>query len=163
MNCNRALIGKKISHLTILDYVVEHRPGNTKSKSYFVCQCDCEKQSIKKVECSALKMGAVKGCGCGYHRKKLPFQSSKKYLLLIYKKNSLRRKIGFNIPEEDFFRLTSDNCYYCGAKPSISAIPFSIKRDKSKMNGIYLYNGIDRIDNNKPYEIGNVRTCCSNM
>ena len=36
-------------------------------------------------------------------------------------------------------------------------------QDKSrKMNGDYIYNGLDRIDPSKGYELTNIVTCCEN-
>ena len=49
---------------------------------------------------------------------------------------------------------SSMNCFYCGQLPS---------REKVTRgnNGSFVYNGIDRKDNNKGYSIDNVVSCCS--
>ena len=50
--------------------------------------------------------------------------------------------------------LTKGNCYYCGASPS------TLIRPGVYSSSIYTYNGIDRLDNEKGYELGNVVSCC---
>jgi hypothetical protein len=43
------------------------------------------------------------------------------------------------------------NCWYCGEPP---------RSKRVKKGWTYLYNGIDRIDNNKGYVPGNSISCC---
>jgi hypothetical protein len=58
------------------------------------------------------------------------------------------------LSKEEFKILTKQNCYYCGVEPLQEAKPANLK------NGIYLYNGIDRKDDNIGYEINNCVTSC---
>ena len=58
----------------------------------------------------------------------------------IYKKNAKKRNIDFNLTKEDFYFLTQQKCHYCGDMKE--------------------YNGIDRIDSNKGYELNNCVPCC---
>ena len=70
-----------------------------------------------------------------------------------YKKTAKRRGHNWDLTEEQFKKITQKDCYYCGAKPNnITKYP--------NCNGIYIYNGIDRIDNTKGYTIDNVVPCC---
>ena len=92
------------------------------------------------------------GCHCGAIRYRVTVRSrdgvecnctmcaKKGYLHLI-------------VPEEDFELLTQEDCFYCGRKPE------SISRGHEY--GEYIYNGIDRIDNKKGYNVKNCVTCCS--
>jgi|SRR3990167_7313456 len=73
-----------------------------------------------------------------------------------YKFRSMIKQRDFLLSKEDFKKLTSSVCFYCNKKPSKS-----FSKDYDRYNGSYKYNGIDRIDNNKGYEIGNCVTCCS--
>lgn len=154
----KKLIGEKYSHLTILDHV--YIVKNNRGKHHFICKCDCDLGSIKTVACDAILKGLVTGCGCSRYRSFPPFQSSKNYLWQRYVKNAIRRDIGFNLSKEDFFTMISANCFYCGKEPTDVAIPSHMRKSNSLMNGYYKYNGIDRIDSNKPYEVKNIQTCC---
>lgn len=61
----------------------------------------------------------------------------------------------FELTNPEFRKLTSSSCYYCGS------IPSKIKNTSSGLEwGKYIYNGIDRIDNNIGYVIGNCVSCC---
>ena len=57
-----------------------------------------------------------------------------------YKKGAKIRNLEFSLTKEEFYKLTSQPCYYCG----------EIKE----------YNGIDRIDSKKGYTIDNCVPCC---
>lgn len=57
----------------------------------------------------------------------------------------------FNLSEDYFFSLITNNCEYCGSPPSLENI--------HKKHKIFL-NGVDRINNNLGYINGNVKTCC---
>ncbi len=67
---------------------------------------------------------------------------SPKHLRGLYIQSAKKRGISFAIPLNIFEKLINQECIYCGK----SAIT---KR-----------NGIDRIDNNKGYEIDNIVSCC---
>ena len=54
---------------------------------------------------------------------------------------------------EYFVELTSQNCSYCGSAPS------NLRVSRSG-NCSYLYNGIDRVSNDKGYVTGNCAPCC---
>lgn len=79
---------------------------------------------------------------------------AKNSILLGYKASASRRGYKFNLSKEDFCFLVDQPCKYCGTLQSNSY-------EISSKKGIYKYNGIDRIDNNIGYEIGNVVTCCT--
>ena len=70
-----------------------------------------------------------------------------------YKSSSKRKKIVFELSEEQFREITQMNCYYCGAKPNNVARSFHSRRN-------YVYGGLDRVDNTKGYTIDNVVPCC---
>lgn len=84
--------------------------------------------------------------------------ASKTVLFGSYKTSSKKRKIKFELTKEQFIKLTSSDCHYCGEKPSQK---FLGKRLLGRgIGSIYYYNGIDRLDPKKGYEIGNVVSCC---
>jgi hypothetical protein len=59
-----------------------------------------------------------------------------------YKKNALTKNREFSLTFGECERLFVGRCYYCGEPP------------KSKLNGI------DRVENDQGYHIGNVVSCC---
>lgn len=71
-----------------------------------------------------------------------------------YKRNARQRKIEFYLSEFEFREITSSNCHYCNSNPSQNMGLFF------KKTGDYIHNGIDRIDSNESYKIGNVVPCC---
>lgn len=71
-----------------------------------------------------------------------------------YRSGSSRRNLIFDLTPEEAFKLFIDECFYCGAEPS------KVSRATST-SPQFLYNGIDRYDNEKGYYMGNVVTCCT--
>lgn len=68
------------------------------------------------------------------------------------KASAKRRQIGFTLDFEETCDLILSPCAYCGSDGS----------NELSYNGMQMrYNGIDRIDSAKPYEAGNVVSCCS--
>jgi len=65
---------------------------------------------------------------------------------------SLRQHV-FELTPDDFRALTKQPCYYCGVEPA------QIKRTPGSA-GNYVYNGIDRRDNNLGYTVQNCVSAC---
>lgn len=59
---------------------------------------------------------------------------------------------GCRISKDEFKIFIKNNCYYCGSEPK--------QTSKTYENGIFIYNGLDRVDNLKGYDLNNVVTCC---
>lgn len=59
-------------------------------------------------------------------------EASLNSLLSGYKVDARRRGLSWDISINDFERLTSSNCHYCGAPPSAV-------RNNPKFNGNYIY------------------------
>jgi len=82
-----------------------------------------------------------------------------KGLLNTYKQNAKRRNLSWKLTLEQFVKLTSSNCYYCGVQPKqISWI--SRRKRLVPVKHEYIYNGIDRKDNTVGYIIDNCVPCC---
>ena len=145
-------IGKRFGKLTVIEFshIGKYR------RSYWKCLCDCGGIVIK--DSSNLTSGNSRSCGCLLIETiALPYgRASLNKLYAIYKRGAKRRGLEFEIPMTEFERLTSLNCFYCGA------IPSRIVGDKSnKYHGTYTYNGLDRVDNFVGYVLSNVVPCCS--
>lgn len=69
---------------------------------------------------------------------------------------SKQRNLEFNLTLDEFEKITSSNCYYCNSTPS------QVCKHENKITtwGHYKYNGIDRMDNNVGYLLGNTVPCC---
>lgn len=154
------IIGEKYSRLTVLS-------PNGKDKNgviLYKCLCDCG--NIKDITGSNLKRGTHQSCGClkrensskvGKERKgksHLPKgQAGLNHLYLQYKHGAKKRKLEFNLTKEQIAEISSKNCYYCDILPTQ-------KMNVESEHGVYLYNGIDRLDNTKGYNIENCVPCC---
>lgn len=129
---------------------VKERAGSDKwGTATWLCQCDCG--GTKVVRGGSLRSGKVKSCGCLY---KLPEGvAMMRFVLRGYREKAKRRRLVFNLTEEEFMKLTSQFCYYCGVKPKQTL-------SNKAYNGNFIYNGLDRVDNDKGYTLENVVPCC---
>jgi hypothetical protein len=58
------------------------------------------------------------------------------------------------MPFEDFYELSQQNCFYCNG-------PLSNRQNRSRRkNGHFKYNGLDRVDNSLPHSKDNCVPCC---
>jgi len=83
------------------------------------------------------------------------YEASFNELLFSYKYHAKRRNLEWDLNKEEFRNLTKQNCFFCGKAPNQGS-------HKNKgFNGIYVYNGLDRVDNKKGYLKENIVPCCS--
>lgn len=147
------LTGEKFGRLT-----VTKRIGRDKWKHLmWLCKCGCGKEVV--VYGMHLVNGRSKSCGClrkkiNRRRKIKPELVKMRTVMNCYKQHAKIKGCSFELTEVQFSKLIKDNCYYCGAEPN------NISKRRDKPYRKYLYNGIDRIDNNKGYIINNVVSCC---
>src|SRR5258706_2281534 len=126
--------------------VIEKTEIKDKSGSFlYRCKCDCGKE----INLSAHVLNEkhpTKSCGClqlenlaKVNRK--PFgESAFNNLYNEYKKNAKIRNLIFELSQEQFRKITKENCYYCNEEP--------LQQRKLRTGyGWYTYNGIDRVDN----------------
>jgi hypothetical protein len=111
-----------------------------KSKKVLL-RCECGYEDWKFL--SNISSHKSKGC------RNCMFQTPEHKTYLMVLRTASRRSIKWEISEEDWIKVSSQNCYYCGAKPS------NIIKDYG-----YKYNGLDRVDSSKHYTLTNVRSCC---
>lgn len=147
------LIGKKFGRLTVIK---RSYPNTELGNAIWLCRCDCGKEKV--IDGNSLRRGLTRSCGClnierastSYRFK--PGLSNMRQVIGYYKRNAKTRGYGYELTEEQFEEITQRDCYYCGVSP------YNI--EKSKKNGEYIYNGLDRIDNSKGYIVDNVVPCC---
>jgi hypothetical protein len=141
---NYRLVGKRFGKLVVTKRVGSNNHGS----AIWECRCDCG--CVKTVDSSALVRGFTKSCGCLHHYEEKD-RAAKNLLYSRYRRHAKERGYCFDIQFEDFFKITSNECYYCGRLP----------KNVAKLgNSMYAYNGIDRIDNTKGYTIDNCVPCC---
>lgn len=63
------------------------------------------------------------------------------------------RDLEFLLTEQEFKALATASCHYCGAPPA------NVSRYDG-YNGVFTYNGIDRVDTAKGYTVSNCVPSC---
>jgi hypothetical protein len=136
-------------------------------KERWLCKCDCGNEKIAKE--SYLKCGTTKSCGCLKKEKasinyskaiksNMVYKSAKVAAAYSIYKNSY---LDGNLTFEQFYELSQKNCIYCNKLPSQVAIITNDPNnyiDKTDEN--FIYNGIDRINNNLRHISMNCASCC---
>jgi hypothetical protein len=144
------LVGQKFNRLLILE----------QTGKYCTCQCDCGNITTKTT--GNVVNEHTKSCGClqeetrrvhGITNYKPDKVGSFNSLYGGYLRRSAKKELEFTLTKQDFLDITSKPCFYCGKLPSMSA-------SWQKSNGVYIYNGIDRVDNSKGYILENCVPCC---
>lgn len=145
----KELVGQKINRWSVLNYL----QGNSRIIKLHL-KCDCGKEKI--INYVPIHHMSI-SCGC-YQKEvtsnrqiKPDNYSAKKKVYNGYKYGAIKRNLCFNLTEPQVFNLIFKNCYYCNQEP------FTKRKSNS---GFIVYNGIDRVDNTKGYEIENCVTCC---
>lgn len=124
--------------------------SHTKLKqTYWLFQCSCGKEKVFRANKVFAKSKNIKSCGCDR------FKSDNSAFYLIYRSyinGAKRRNLNFNLSQDEFKNITSQNCFYCKEVPS--------RKSKTPLS-FYIYNGIDRKDNIIGYELSNCLPCCT--
>ena len=163
------LVGKKFGKLTVVEYKgiqeFKYKSGTNKEKMW-LCKCDCGNDKIAKN--NPLVCGKLISCGCRLKeiRKRINVKSKSLPLgtaawnvyFRKYEYNAKKRNRKFELTFDEFKKLCSQDCTYCGIKPS-KIEPSG--RKTWTVNGTILVNGIDRVDNNLDYTQSNCVACCS--
>ena len=121
---------------------------------HWLCRCRCGTEKVFGY--TSLNTGKSRSCGCVPDEKvrKLKFgEASMNLLIKSYMKRAVKKGFECSLSKDNFYSLFTANCFYCNRKP------FSVMRS-SQHFGEFRYNGIDRVDSNMGYTIGNSRTCC---
>ena len=124
-----------------------------KKENKWICRCDCGREL--EVFGHSLRRGESEGCRecfCDSIRLEKGM-SSKKRVYSKYRRVAKAKGRKFELSFDEFLKITSYDCFYCGAKPSNLCMG-------SRAYGGFTYQGIDRVNNDKGYVAGNVVPCC---
>ena len=141
-------IGEKFNRLTLLS-VDGFTKLNKNGKRYRIGTLLCECGNKVSSQLADVVSGNTKSCGCSKRK-----HSDKAVMRMYsgYSSNAKARDYSFKLSHMEFDSLINDICHYCGIKPS---------HNLSYRGESHLVNGIDRINNDEGYFIGNVVSCCS--
>jgi hypothetical protein len=118
----------------------------------WLCECRCG--NITTVVSQDLINRHTQSCGCQkFEKRTKPGESARRAVMDSYRCAAISRGYKWAISEEDWNRLTQLPCQYCGAAPATKA------KTQSR-HGEFIYNGLDRADNMRGYELDNVVPCC---
>lgn len=155
-------VGQVFNKLTTVSY----------NEGYWRCKCECGEYAT--VLTHRLISGNTKSCGCLKSEKsknniKEAIKKQTKYHPSITTarrrwKSYLYQDKNCNLTFDEWFKISQQNCFYCGIVPTNKINCFLKKKDASKFardNGNFTYNGLDRVDSSKYHTIDNVVACCS--
>lgn len=93
-----------------------------------------------------------------YVPNKLPYGvAAMNRLYRNYIASAKSRGYTFELSKSEFEVLTKQNCFYCGRKPNQI---LGSSNGVDILNGEYIYNGIDRLNNATGYTVDNIVACC---
>ncbi len=150
------LCGKKYGRLIVTSDFKRRRVGKDSHIVVdWLCRCECGNEKWIQAGHLRRKSGKTVSCGCFQleSRKIKRGLAAKRALYSNYKNMARRRKLKFKLDFDQFIELANCNCFYCGNRPN------QIFKNVYG-NGDFIYNGIDRRDNNKGYLIENCVASC---
>ena len=146
-------IGDVYARLTIISEPFSIRNGSGRCSRFVTCECTCGE--VKNVSLNKLRMNKTLSCGC-YNKEMISKRKIsdsdrvKNSLIREYKSSAKCRNLTYSMPDDFLFSLVKKSCYYCDSEP------FKPHREDQS----FLYNGLDRLDNNIGYLESNVVPCC---
>lgn len=145
------LTGRRFGHLAVLG------PARC-PRNRLLCECLCECGEKTQVRPHRLINGTTRSCGCSRNEDKelIEDEASARWFYRSYKVSARQAKREFALTLEQFRKITSLPCHYCGAAPA----PRSRPDKKSKLSQKFISSGVDRVDNAVGYVPENCVPCC---
>lgn len=160
------LTGKIFGRLKVISFSHYHEYKQGFRRPIWNCLCSCGNE--KQLQAGQLKHGQI-SCGCALTDYRNWAKENFKpinmkdigvgafnLLYCNYKARAKKKGIKFNLTVEEFKILVSTNCVYCGRSPNQSVLG----NRKRRHNGDFIYNGVDRVDNEDGYTTENSISCC---
>lgn len=150
------LLNKQFFDLIVLKQIIDGVSINGAHYSRWECLCTCGRVIEVRGSDLTRKRNSVKRCkACRNKLRSLPEgEAGFNKVLSMYHSNAENNNRKFELSDKQARSLFQSNCGYCGAPPSQSA------QSTGRLNGDFLYNGIDRMDNSKDYVLNNCISCC---
>lgn len=155
------LIGVRFGRLVVVDDITIKG-----KRSNFLCLCDCGK--TKTVYIDKLRGGDTKSCGClNSELTSLRASNMRKpneqfyHEPIIASARAIYKLYSDGLTFEQFYDLSSKNCFYCNKAPSNSFNCYDKTATKERRDKAwFIYSGLDRIDSSLSHNIDNVVPCC---
>lgn len=160
------LENERFGRLFVLERDWEKTTPKNRWKVYWKCKCDCG--NFVSVRAEHLKKDGkqhhTQSCGCiqkekasanGKLNKLPPGEFSRRSLYHDYQKRAEKKGLTFSLTRVIFDQMIGQDCFYCGSPPTNKHVNGKDKND------YLIYNGIDRKDSEKGYEMDNIVSCCS--
>jgi hypothetical protein len=149
------LLNKRFGRLLVIAQGQRWEPGYR----YYLCHCDCGKE--KEFMNTNLLNKNAQSCGClrkekyrelSYRQKQSSPGSGFRRVLAQYKSDAKKRGLVWELTDDQAKTLMTLRCHYTGRFPA--------KEMYFGADDVFLYNGIDRIDNEIGYIWSNCVPCC---
>lgn len=127
-------------------------------RRHYKVRCECG--AVKTVQGTLLRSGNTKSCGClGRDQKRqtrLPDNAGIIHQIRLgCERHARTRNLAFSLSRQQFAVLVCSPCHYCGTAFS------NLRRNRHRhCKEGFPHNGIDRINNEHGYVLGNVVACC---
>lgn len=154
----RDLTGQVFGNWRVIGFPNRQEMGNERSVYYWESECLNCGAIIRQAKTNLEFKKKHPGCrNCDMMPKG---ESGLNRVISYYRINAKNYGREFALSNEEFRRITSEPCHYCGADPEkVVACNKGSERKKSHW-GDYTFNGIDRVDNERGYVPGNCVACC---
>jgi hypothetical protein len=156
---SKTKLGDKYNKLTVIEEPFlskEFKFNHFKAK----VRCECGNEFITK--CTNLRTERSKSCkDCSFKKreqKKRQITQIEQIFKRLVLDRCIKNNIEVNITSEDYGRIGSLNCYYCGDTPQFTQ---RFKNRKYVNTEILFINGVDRLNPKKGYNLDNCVSCCT--
>jgi 5-methylcytosine-specific restriction endonuclease McrA len=151
---SKNLIGKTFGRLVVIE-----DSKNRSKRGEILWRCICACGTVCDIVGCSLTRGFSNSCGClrkelGAQRKPIcGFPATYNHVYIAYKRHARLKKRSFELSLATFVQIAKKDCYYCGQPPK-NALKSKCGREN------FIYNGLDRINNDNGYTLDNVVACC---
>lgn len=149
-------VGRRFGRLVVIKRE-DRRDKAGYMRPVLICLCDCGNK--KEFSASNLYNCTTSSCGClqkellSKRSRKPPGHAATHSVWNYYRRNAKLRNLSWELTKEEFVKLISDPCDYCGTEGSMFV--------KMIYGDECYHNGVDRIDSSLGYFLSNCCPCCN--